>query len=496
MEINELIRQRRKELGKTQQDIASECNISFQSVGKWERGDSFPGADKMPALSRALQVSVSVLITGEDDGAPPLSSDFDASRFSAFLASLRTRCKLTQSEVAKQLYVNQSTVAKWENAKLLPDAAMLKDLCVLYSVTPTELFSLKADLTLPVTAHPVGDAKSARIWRLLKRWKLATAVVTCLLVAFIVLSTVTLTQNASLLDYKNKYETTVAENKDMVEKYNAVTEQYNEVTEKYESLVKETNTVYTLTLVDDFADEKTATSEVANKDYFALPSPVKEDYVFMGWNTAADGSGDCFEKQIQITSDKTVYAIWQAVWLDERVYGDTAVRINELFRKADADFDKLFGYFAYFRSYFSNPYDEFSLSQQFDTAASIYGCFDTVNTEIDLEYHVRYYPLYICSYLDEAREIAKTAGLEELAAALAEASAAAHKLSCNATTGYYYDDTRQWSDEYKKYVRENYFNDYAPYIQTICDAMRYSDAKENPYDAFVRDYGSEFDISE
>ena len=68
MEINELIRQRRKELGKTQQDIASECNISFQSVGKWERGDSFPGADKMPALSRALQVSVSVLITGEDDG--------------------------------------------------------------------------------------------------------------------------------------------------------------------------------------------------------------------------------------------------------------------------------------------------------------------------------------------------------------------------------------------------------------------------------------------
>ena len=279
------------------------------------------------------------------------------------------------------------------------------------------------------------------------------------------------------------------------EKYNAVTEQYNEVTEKYESLVKETNTVYTLTLIDDFADEKTATSEVANKDYFALPSPVKEDYVFMGWNTAADGSGDYLSGQIQITSDATVYAIWQAVWLDERVYGDTAVRINELFRKADADFDKLFGYFAYFRSYFSNPYDEFSLSQQFDTAASIYGCFDTVNTCIDQDF-VRYYPLYICSYLDEAREIAKTAGIEELATALSEASASAHTLSCNATAGYYYDDTRQWSDEYKKYVRENYFNDYAPYIQTICDAMRYSDAKENPYDAFVRDYGSEFDISE
>ena len=49
-----------------------------------------------------------------------------AGRFCAFLASLRTRCKLTQSEVAKQLYVNQSTVAKWESGKLLPDAGMLK----------------------------------------------------------------------------------------------------------------------------------------------------------------------------------------------------------------------------------------------------------------------------------------------------------------------------------------------------------------------------------
>lgn len=101
MELNEFIKQRRKQLKKTQQDIAAECNISFQSVGKWERGDSQPGADKLPALSRALQVSVSLLVSGKDDGEPPLAGDFDTGRFCAFLASLRTRCKLTQSEVAK-----------------------------------------------------------------------------------------------------------------------------------------------------------------------------------------------------------------------------------------------------------------------------------------------------------------------------------------------------------------------------------------------------------
>lgn len=490
MNTGQIIKTRRKELGKTQQDIAAECNISFQSVGKWERGDSLPGADKMPALSRALEISVSMLISGEDDGAPPLSSDFDASRFCTFLASLRTRCKLTQSDVAKQLYVNQSTVAKWESGKLLPDAGILKDLCSLYAVTPTELFGYRADLSAPVVVGSPGNATSARLWRSGKRWRLATAVLSCLLVVFIVLSTVVLTRNVSLSDYKDKYEAAVSENKEMVEKY-------NDVTSKYETLVKETNTVYTLTLIDDFADERVTTGEIANKDYFSLPSPSKEGYVFKGWGAAEDGSGDLLAGQIQITSDKTLYAIWQAVWLDERVYGDAATQINGLFGKIETDFDKLFGYFEYFRSFFSNPYDEFSLNQQFDTAAAIYGCFDTLNTCFDEEYGVLYYPLYICSYLEQAAETAKSVpGLEELATALADAVTAAHTLSCNATAGYYYDDTRKWDDEYKQSVYRDYYNDYAYLIEIVCDAMGYREGCESPYDAFARAYGSVLDVSE
>lgn len=518
MEINNFIRQRRKELGKTQQDIAEECNISFQSVGKWERGDSFPSADKMPALSRALNVSVSILINGEDDGAQPLTSDFDANKFCSFLASLRTRCKLTQSEVAKQLYVNQSTVAKWENGKLIPDAGVLKDLCVLYAVTPTELFSFKADMSSPVVTGSVVDAKSTRIWKSLKRWKTATALICCFLIAFIVLSTVMITQNTSLLDYKDKYEASAAENKDMLAKYNDllskyedmtadyeevaakyqdVASKYEDVASKYEDLVKETNTIYTLTLIDDFATTKITTKDIANNDFFSLSSQEKKGYVFKGWNTAEDGSGEYLSGQIKITSDKTIYAIWQAVWLDERIYGENAAKISDLFLKIEDEFKKLFGYYEYFRSFFCSPYDEFSLFQQFDTASSIYKCFDKSIVYTDEEFDVRYYQLYICSYLSEAAEIAKSVPeLSELADALDTALTAAQKLSVYAYASYYYDDTQEWGNEYISYVYENYFNDYAPWINTICSSMGYSDAKESPYDAFVRAFGSELDISQ
>lgn len=488
MELNEFIKQRRKQLKKTQQDIAAECNISFQSVGKWERGDSQPGADKLPALSRALQVSVSLLVSGKDDGEPPLAGDFDTGRFCAFLASLRTRCKLTQSEVAKQLYVNQSTVAKWESGKLLPDAGMLKDICVLYAVTPTELFSLKADLSSPVVVGSVGNANTARIWRLLKRWKTATAVICCLLVAFIVLSTVMITQNVSLADYKSKYEASVTQNKENVEKYNELVAKYEDVASKYEDLVKETNTVYTLTLSDDFAEEKVITSDVAGNDYFILSSPEKDGYVFKGWNTKQDGSGDYFSTNIKVTSDETLYAIWQPVWLDERVYGESAANINALFLKIEKDFDKLFGYFEFFRSFFSTPYSEFDLYQQFDTAAAIYGCFDTSLTYTDDVYYSEYHPLYICAYLSDAEEIARTIPeLSQFADALSKAQTTALELSSNATSGYYYDDTHEWGEEYRNMVYESYFNDYAPLIETICNAMDYN-GKESPYEKFVKAY--------
>lgn len=157
--------------------------------------------------------------------------------------------------------------------------------------------------------------------------------------------------------------------------------------------------------------------------------------------------------------------------------------------KIEAEFEKLFGYYEYFRTLFCSPYDEFSLFQQFDTASSIYKCFDKTTLYEDEEFNVRYYPLYICAYLSEAAEIAEgIPELAELADALIQAQSAAQKLSLYAYASYYYDDTQEWGDEYVSYVYKNYFDDYAPFIKIICDSMGYTGVKESPYDAFVKAY--------
>ena len=48
--------------------------------------------------------------------------------FAETLKSLRTQKGLTQLEMAEQLFVTRSTVARWENGSRLPDAAMINRL--------------------------------------------------------------------------------------------------------------------------------------------------------------------------------------------------------------------------------------------------------------------------------------------------------------------------------------------------------------------------------
>lgn len=48
--------------------------------------------------------------------------------FSETLKKLRTESGLSQAELGKQLFVNQSTIARWENGIRLPDAEMITNI--------------------------------------------------------------------------------------------------------------------------------------------------------------------------------------------------------------------------------------------------------------------------------------------------------------------------------------------------------------------------------
>ena len=67
----EIIRQRRKALGCTQQALAERIHVSAKAVSKWERAAGMPDASIVPELARVLGVSAESLLTGSITANPP-----------------------------------------------------------------------------------------------------------------------------------------------------------------------------------------------------------------------------------------------------------------------------------------------------------------------------------------------------------------------------------------------------------------------------------------
>lgn len=57
------------------------------------------------------------------------------------LKELRKHRNLTQEELAKELFVTRSAVAKWEQGRGLPEEETLHRLCVLFQITENELMT-------------------------------------------------------------------------------------------------------------------------------------------------------------------------------------------------------------------------------------------------------------------------------------------------------------------------------------------------------------------
>lgn len=62
MKINEVIKTKRKELGLTQEEIATALHVSTPAVNKWESGNSYPDITQLPSLARLLKVDMNTLL--------------------------------------------------------------------------------------------------------------------------------------------------------------------------------------------------------------------------------------------------------------------------------------------------------------------------------------------------------------------------------------------------------------------------------------------------
>lgn len=61
MDIGESLARRRRDAGKTQQQLATELGISVGTVSRWETGTNVPRGNLLIAVAAALGVEVSEL---------------------------------------------------------------------------------------------------------------------------------------------------------------------------------------------------------------------------------------------------------------------------------------------------------------------------------------------------------------------------------------------------------------------------------------------------
>ena len=67
MKINQIIREKRKELSLTQEQIADFLGVSTPAVNKWEKGSTYPDITLLPALARLLKIDLNTLMSFNDD---------------------------------------------------------------------------------------------------------------------------------------------------------------------------------------------------------------------------------------------------------------------------------------------------------------------------------------------------------------------------------------------------------------------------------------------
>ena len=75
--MKDIIANRRKELGYTQQELAEKLNVSDKVVSKWETGRSLPDTSIIVDLAEVLQISVSELLKSDIESKETVKATFD-----------------------------------------------------------------------------------------------------------------------------------------------------------------------------------------------------------------------------------------------------------------------------------------------------------------------------------------------------------------------------------------------------------------------------------
>jgi transcriptional regulator with XRE-family HTH domain len=77
MDLSKRIRQRRKQLKMTQEDLQEVSGVNQSMISKYEKGDTEPSAEKLVALASGLQTTTDWLLGLTDHVNPPVVKESD-----------------------------------------------------------------------------------------------------------------------------------------------------------------------------------------------------------------------------------------------------------------------------------------------------------------------------------------------------------------------------------------------------------------------------------
>ncbi len=86
--VAERIRDRRKHLGMSQQDLAHKAQVSLTYVGKLERGESSVGIDMLARIASSMDSTVSDLVS---EGSKPASTEASKAQLKKQIEKLLSR---------------------------------------------------------------------------------------------------------------------------------------------------------------------------------------------------------------------------------------------------------------------------------------------------------------------------------------------------------------------------------------------------------------------
>jgi transcriptional regulator with XRE-family HTH domain len=154
------IKERRKQLGITQNQLAEALHCTPQAISKYENGKTDIFSGLLGDLAKILEVDLDSLVECKNEKHNDFAEKyvFSEKKLAQTLCYLREKTKKAQGTVSKELNIPQNKLSKWECAHSIPDINELKTLADYYKLSISSLYyGLMGEEN---TIHSVSDTQS------------------------------------------------------------------------------------------------------------------------------------------------------------------------------------------------------------------------------------------------------------------------------------------------------------------------------------------------